>query len=143
MWKLKTSLAALGLSGLLALSAAPAAALTCGQFSVEPALSCQGGSGQTDNSDDVGTLYPPSDWTQIDKDEKLVGDPGAEVPWLEALIRETVGGVPLDRERFEAGDWAEAIASCGRREPAWPVDTDGAAVAAGRFVSFAATCGRR
>lgn len=82
MRNFKIAIAALGATGLLAL-ATPAAALTCGSFTADPALSCQGGLDQTDNAADVGTLYPPSNWTFIDKDEALVDDPGATPPWGE------------------------------------------------------------
>lgn len=93
----KTAFAVLGLSGLLAISAPPAAALTCGQFTLDPAVSCQGGGDQTDDAADVGTLYPPGNWTQVDKDEALVGDPGATVPWFEADFYLTdAAGNPFD-----------------------------------------------
>jgi hypothetical protein len=94
MRNFKFTLAALGVTSLLALSAAPAAALTCGQFSADPALSCQGGGGQTDDAGEVGTLYPPSNWTLIDKDEALVGDPGATPPWGEGDFFLTDDAVP-------------------------------------------------
>ena len=66
---------ALGTAALsLSLFATPAAAFpispeTCGQFSADPALSCAGGTGQVEDTDAVGALYPPDDWTYIDKDE--------------------------------------------------------------------------
>ena len=56
------------------LAAAPAGAFpispqTCGQFSADPALSCAGGPGQVEDTDAIGALYPPDNWTYIDKDE--------------------------------------------------------------------------
>lgn len=96
MRKFSTAISALGAAGLLALSA-PAWALTCGQFTADPALSCQGGLDQTDSAADVGTLYPPSNWTFIDKDEALVGDPGATPPWTETDFYLTdAAGNPYD-----------------------------------------------
>jgi hypothetical protein len=82
MLSFKTAIAAIGAAGLLALST-PAAALTCGTFTADPAFSCQGGVDQTDDAADVGTLFPPSTWTAIDKDESLIADPGATPPWGE------------------------------------------------------------
>ena len=67
--------AAIGASILaLGLAAAPAEAFpispqTCGQFSADPALSCAGGTGQVEDTASVGALYPPDDWTYLDKDE--------------------------------------------------------------------------
>lgn len=66
---------ALGTAALsLAMFTAPAVAFpispqTCGQFSADPALSCAGGVGQVEDVDAVGALYPPDNWTYIDKDE--------------------------------------------------------------------------
>ena len=66
---------ALGTAALsLAMFTAPVEAFpispqTCGQFSADPALSCAGGPGQVEDTDAVGALYPPDNWTYIDKDE--------------------------------------------------------------------------
>jgi PEP-CTERM motif len=105
MRKFNIAIAALGATGMLAL-ATPAAALTCGQFSADPALSCQGGVDQTDSSDDVGTLYPPSNWTLIDKDESLVDDPGATTPWGEMDFYLTdAAGNPFDPGNDTSGSF--------------------------------------
>lgn len=94
MRNFKTAIAAFGAAGLLALSPMSASALTCGTFTADPALSCQGGADQTDDADDVGALYPPSNWTFIDKDEALVNDPGATPPWGEDDFFLTDDAVP-------------------------------------------------
>jgi hypothetical protein len=66
---------ALGASVLaFGLTASPAQAFpispqTCGQFSADPALSCVGGPGQVEDTAAIGALYPPDNWTYLDKDE--------------------------------------------------------------------------
>ena len=93
MRNFKIAIAALGAAGLLALST-PVAALTCGQFSADPASSCQGGADKNDSAADVGTLYPPSNWTRIDKDDSMGGAPAATPPWGEADFFLTDDAVP-------------------------------------------------
>ena len=65
-----------------------------------------------------------------------------ELPYLEALVRETVGGVFLGREDFEAGRWAESIeAALALRHSApsarskEPLPLHGAEFAARRFLA--------
>jgi L-arabinokinase len=61
-----------------------------------------------------------------------------ELPYLEALVRETVGGVFLSRADFESGAWGEALqAAPGRGEPRAPYPLDGAEQAARRFLELA------
>lgn len=80
-----SSAAALALS----LAAVPAAAFpispkTCGQWTVDPAISCQDGTGQNDSDGAINTLYPRSvAWEYIDKDDELVGDTPPASPWTE------------------------------------------------------------
>jgi hypothetical protein len=66
-----------------------------------------------------------------------------ELPYLEALVKETVGGVPLSREDFEAGRWEESIeTACARHtrgtlgDAQFSIPLDGAAHAAERFLAF-------
>ena len=73
--KLLGALSAAGLA--LGLASAPAYAFpinpqTCGQWQVDPALSCEDGIGVNDAAGDVDTLYPraPDTWQQIDKDDE-------------------------------------------------------------------------
>jgi hypothetical protein len=87
----KLPLASIGAAALLALSAAPAAAATCGAFSASPA-SCLNGIGQTDHTAEIGTLFPPSTWTLIDKDESNAND--STPPWGEGDFFLTDDAVP-------------------------------------------------
>jgi hypothetical protein len=50
-------------------SAFPISPQTCGQFTADPASSCAGGPGQVEDLDAVGALFPPDNWSYIDKDE--------------------------------------------------------------------------
>jgi hypothetical protein len=72
----------LGVAALLALSAPSAWAVTCGSFTASPAT-CLNGVGQTDDTGDIGTLFPPDTWNYIDKDENTANGPIPSVPWAE------------------------------------------------------------
>jgi len=88
-----TLLGALGAAGLaLGLASAPAYAFpinpqTCGQWQVDPALSCENApAGDViDGAGDIDTLYPraPDTWQYIDKDDELVGDTPPAAGWTE------------------------------------------------------------
>lgn len=73
-----TLLGALSAAGLaIGLASAPAYAFpinpqTCGQWQVDPALSCEDGIGVIDTAGDLDTLYPraPDTWQLIDKDDE-------------------------------------------------------------------------
>jgi hypothetical protein len=132
MRNFQTAIAALGAAGLLALSPMPASALTCGTFSADPALSCQGGPDQTDSAADVGTLYPPSNWSFIDKDEALVDDPGATPPWGEGDFyltdaegnpfdpgNDTSGFFYISNSLLAAFDEIVLVLKGGNQDPRW------------------------
>jgi L-arabinokinase len=65
-----------------------------------------------------------------------------EVPWLEKLIRQSLGGTALGMQPFEDGDWAEALLSAvsardALRASGLPrLQTDGTQRAASRFLEF-------
>ncbi len=65
-----------------------------------------------------------------------------EVPWLEALIRHSLGGMALSMEAFERGEWAGALEAAVRARDARhaeyraPMLTDGTQVAAQRFIEY-------
>jgi hypothetical protein len=92
---------ALGTAALaLGLAAMPgtATALTCGQWTADPALSCFGGTGQNDTAGGVDGLYPrASNWVFIDKDDEAVGDTPPAAPWSEGdfFLTDTAGN-PFD-----------------------------------------------
>jgi len=100
-----TFLSALGAAGLaLGLASAPAYAfpispLTCGQWTVDPALSCTGGADQNDSAAELDAMYPraPDSWHYIDKDDELVGDSPPAAPWTEAdFFLTDADGNPFD-----------------------------------------------
>lgn len=63
-----------------------------------------------------------------------------EVPWLEDLIRHTLGGAPLLLEEFESGKWDKALEAAVLARDAIrqraPLALDGTQVAARRFLDF-------
>lgn len=93
-----TLLGALGAAGLaLGLASAPASALSCGQFTADPATSCSSIPGDAnDSAADVNSLYPRDPkWGIIDKDDTLGGAPAPTAPWMENdfYLTDVAGGV--------------------------------------------------
>lgn len=131
MRNFKTLIAALGATGLLALSA-PASALTCGSFTADPALSCQGGPDVNDSAGDVGSLFPPGNWTLVDKDDTAGGAPAPIAPWGEMDFYLTdAAGNPFDPGNDTSGYFyvSDALLAAfdelvltlkgGNRDPRW------------------------
>jgi hypothetical protein len=107
-----TLLSALGAAGLaLGLASAPAYAFpispkVCGQWSVDPALSCANGTDQNDSADKLDVLYPrtPDEWQFIDKDDEIVGDTPPAAPWTEEdFFLTDADGNPFDPGNDSSG----------------------------------------
>lgn len=110
----KTLLGAMSAAGLaFGLASAPAYAFpinpqTCGQWQVDPALSCEiAPAGDViDGAADIDTLYPraPDTWQYIDKDDELVGDTPPAAPWTEEdFFLTDAAGNPFDPGNDNAG----------------------------------------
>jgi hypothetical protein len=107
-----TLLGALGAAGLaLSLASAPAYAFpvspqTCGQWTVDPALSCEGGTDQNDTAAKLDDLYPrtPDTWKFIDKDDEIVGDTPPHPDWTEEdFFLTDADGNPFDPGNDSSG----------------------------------------
>jgi len=129
-----TLVGALGAASLaLGLACAPAHALTCGTWQVDPALSCMDGIGQTDDAGAIDALFPrPDSWQYIDKDDELVNDTPPAPPFGEADFYLTdSAGNPFDPGNDTSGFFyiSEAILAAfdelvlvtkgGNADPRW------------------------